>query len=218
MKKKIFPKISGHSEITYGEEGTIYKKMSQNNNEYIIYNYLNEKYKNFASEYIPKIITVIGNKLQLIDISYNYKDAYMMDIKIGSRKMKPHTSKYFTVKGYTNDKMFNFDKKKFMTNEETKIIFQNFLSKTKSVNKIINIWINKLTDLKNNLKKINLKLTGISLILIYDGENTIEDSKEICNLYIIDFAKAKIIDNSIYYDNDVFIAIEKIIEYLTLFI
>lgn len=209
---RIFPRIAGRSYIIYGQtSGIICKRMDKNENEFVIYNYINEHYDKFLKKYVPKLYGKNNDMLLLEDLTYNYNNPNIMDVKIGARKRKSHTSGYFSIRGYTNSEDYKFDPDEYLAPEITIEHIKNFItqpihtaqmvhtaheiqvdeSNTTQIeeNKIKQVllkWIMKLSDLANDLFEVKLKFDGVSLIFIYD------DDCNKCDVNMVDFSRVEL--------------------------
>lgn len=201
---QLFPCVAGHGNILCGTDGTLYKIMDKSDNEYYIYKYGGTNYRSFFESFVPRLFERKQNLLKLQDVTYNFIKPHVMDIKVGGRKRnKIHTCKFFTIKGYTESNNFSFNPSQIINNTEKSLQLNNFLSKCKNKTNVINNWISKLKIMNQQLNTINLKLSGISLIFIYD-----EYEKENENIYMVDFTRVSQSDT---YDSEVIKAIENLI-------
>jgi hypothetical protein len=201
----LFPTVAGHGNIMYAESGKLYKLMDKSYNEYDIYKLGRLNYPLFFESFVPKLFGRVCNMLKLEDLTFKYTKPHVIDIKVGSRKAnKVHTCKYFSIKGYTDSELFTFNPKRiFSSDDEIHTQFNNFLSKCSNKVPVISKWVSKLKTMSHQLKNINLKLAGISLVLIYD-----ESDKEDGSVHMVDFSR---VSPSETYDSEVAFAIDKLI-------
>jgi len=192
---RIFPRIAGRSYIIYGQtSGIICKRMEKSDNEFVIYNYISEHYDKFLKKYVPKLYGKNNDMLLLEDLTYNYNNPNVMDVKIGARKRKSHTSGFFSIRGYTNSHDYKFDPDEYLTSESTINHIKNFMEaggeNRDKIKQVLLKWIIKLSELANDLFEINLKFDGVSLIFIYD------DDCSKCDVNVVDFSRVKLIDTN----------------------
>lgn len=203
---KPYPRVAGHAKILYGSKGILYKTMEKSNNEYFIYKLGGSKYSSFFGSHTPKFLGKEKNYLKLEDVTSDYIQPHVMDIKVGSRKQaKDHKYRFFSIKGYTDKEYISAEINELDTNDDIILNqFKKFLSKCENKNLVITNWINKLKKMKEELKYIYLNLAGTSLIFIYDkyGKNSR------CDVYMIDFARVSISDVP---DTNVINAVNKLI-------
>jgi hypothetical protein len=206
---KYFPIVAGHkNNIHYGSYGSLYKLMENSDNEYKVYEYLKNNHTVFYDKFIPKLLKRKNNMIQLEDLTAQYTIPLTMDIKVGSRKNgKKHTHTYFSVKGYTDSVQLN--SKIIMTDDDVIKHMNSFLSKCPDKHNVICSWIDKLTLINIQIKNININFAGSSIIFLYDA------SSDKHNADLIDFGRSVLSDT---YDNNIIIAIKKLIELLKLLI